>query len=302
MIISPSQGVRKGPSPYPAPIRCSPSSVVPGLWGLRPLRRGPLRPELSCPLGSPISVACKDRATEGRSVTPPLWQAPQQGRDPARTPQLCPVSISSAAEQGLNTFLSWSLGPTLLEASDVPVEWGGGVVKDRMGGPTSSHPSRCVQKRGLRREVRVGQGACGKRASSQRVGWVTLDITVSVLSRVKGHPAQRQGRLAGDNWRLMIPEHCASQFRSAEAAKQWNVGGRRHVSDPGGPAPPLLMEVAAWNGSGWWAASRATRWQQVGAAQGGEWARTREAGSLALPVALQPLRSGSPFSQARRCE
>lgn len=38
------------------------------------------------------------------------------------------------------------------------------------------------------------------------------------------------------------------------------------------------------------------------AAQCGEWARTREAGSLALPVALRPLHSGSPFSQARRCE
>lgn len=40
------------------------------------------------------------------------------------------------------------------------------------------------------------------------------------------------------------------------------------MREPGGPAPPLLMKAAAWNGSGWWAASRATRQQQAGGCPG----------------------------------
>lgn len=46
------------------------------------------------------------------------------------------------------------------------------------------------------------------------------------------------------------------------------------------------------------AAAGGSRW---GAARGRKWAQTREGGSLALQVALRPLRSGSPFSQAGRC-
>lgn len=69
------------------------------------------------------------------------------------------------------------------------------------------------------------------------------------------------------------------------------------MREPEAPPPPLLMEGGS------------VEWERpVGSKQGhraavgrgcraGRGARTR-GGSLALPVALRPLRSGSPFSQA----
>lgn len=98
-------------------------------------------------------------------------------------------------------------------------------------------------------------------------GWV---LKLSLAKRRKGPPAPKAGGLLaamGDLWPQNIS---ASQFRwTAEAAKQWNVGGRRQVREPRGPTPPLLMEAAAWNGSGRWAASRATGQQQAGGCLGG---------------------------------
>lgn len=88
-----------------------------------------------------------------------------------------------------------------------------------------------------------------------------------------------------------------SSDRSAEAAKQWNVGGRRQVKEPRGPTPPLLMEAAAWNGAAGGQQAGPPGGGRQGAAQAGR-RHGPGGGSLALPVALRPLRSGSPFSQA----
>lgn len=80
------------------------------------------------------------------------------------------------------------------------------------------------------------------------------------LATQRKRPPCPRWRVAGssDNRIVCVP------VPFSRSRKQWNVGGRRQVRQPGGPAPALLMEVAAWNGSGWWAASRATRQQQAG--------------------------------------
>lgn len=59
----------------------------------------------------------------------------------------------------------------------------------------------------------------------------------------------------------------------------------------GGPAPPLLMEAAVWNGCGWWAESRATRWQQAGSCPG--WEVGTDPGGLLLGSASRT--AASPF-------
>lgn len=129
-------------------------------------------------------------------------------------------------------------------------------------------------------------------------------LKTQLATQRKGPPGPRW-RVAGssDNRIVCIP------VPFSRSRKRWNVGGRRQVRQPVGPAPALPMEVAAWNGSGWWATSRATRQQQAGGhpkqgvgghKAGSGRAQTREGGSLVLPIALRPLRSGSPFSQAGR--
>lgn len=89
--------------------------MVPDLGTRAPLLWGPLRPELSCPLDSPVSVACKERATEGRgdtlssvvAHTPRLWPLRQrkqhirtgaQNSSPGAWPSLAEVPDTPTVE------------------------------------------------------------------------------------------------------------------------------------------------------------------------------------------------------------
>lgn len=121
-------------------------------------------------------------------------------------------------------------------------------------------------------------------------------LKTRLATQRKGPPCPRwHVRAASDNRIVCIP------VPFSRSRKQWNVGGRRQVRQPGGPAPALLMEVAA-RGMGVAGGQQAEPpgSSRQGAAQSGEWAQTREGGSLVRPIALWPLRSGSPFSQAGR--
>lgn len=183
MIISPSQGVRKGPSPSPSPHQVL--TQLSGAWpvGPAPSPQGAPPPRAILPSGLPNLCCLQRQGNRGQKChTTPLAGA-SAGAGPCTYSPALPRQHKQHSRAGTQHIPLLEPWPNLAGGFRRPRGLGGGVVvKDRMGGPTSSHPSRCVQKRGLRREVRVGQGACGRRASSQRVGWVTLDITVSVLS------------------------------------------------------------------------------------------------------------------------